>query len=378
MTMMPRQPVDERPEAADALVSPHLPTGVALVGYGYWGVNLARNLVAADTVRLIGIADGDPGRQEAAKAAFGSLRIWPDLDSVLEDSEVEAVVVATPASTHAAIALRVLESGRHVMVEKPLALNVEDAEAVVEVADRRGRIAMVGHTFLYSPPVRRLRAYIEQGDLGAVQYLYAQRLSLGKVRQDCNALWNFAPHDISIMLHLLGERPVEVSARGFSFITGDLEDVCFASMAFESGIGANLHVSWIDPRKARLLTVVGDRKMAIYNDVSVDQKIQVVDAGIARSSNPNLGEYASMGEFQWRTRQGDIVIPHVSMTEPLLLQMTAFGSACRSGQPPLASARHGAEVVRVLAAIDESARRRGAPVEIAWEPRSALSVAVSR
>jgi predicted dehydrogenase len=290
-------------------------------------------------------------------------------------------VVATPAATHAAMALRVLESGRHVMVEKPLALKVEDAEAVVQVADELGRIAMVGHTFLYSPPVCRLRAYIEQGDLGVVQYLYSQRLSLGKVRQDCNALWNFAPHDISIMLYLLGERPVEVSARGFSFITGDLEDVCFASVAFESGIGANLHVSWIDPRKARLLTVVGDRKMAVYNDVSVDQKIQVFDAGIARSNSPTLGDYASMGEFQWRTRQGDIVIPHVSMIEPLLLQMTAFGAACRSGQTPVASAQHGAEVVRILAAIDESAQRRGAPVEIAWEARSAVtsrSPAVSR
>jgi predicted dehydrogenase len=341
-------------------------TSVGLVGYGYWGSNLARNLVAAPTVRLVGIADEDETRREAAEATFGRVRTWPGLDALLEDPDVEAVVLATPAGMHAEQALRVLASGRHVMVEKPLALSPEDADKVVRAAEDADLVIMVGHTFLYSPPIQRLRAYVEQGDLGAIQYLYSQRLSLGRIRRDCNALWNFAPHDISIMLYLLGERPVEVSGRGFSFIADDLADVCFASVVFESGIGANVHVSWIDPRKARLLTVVGDRKMAVYNDVSVDQKIQIFDAGVARSESPTLGEYSSMGEFQWRTRVGDILIPNVPMTEPLLLQMTAFGTSCQTGAPPLTSGRHGADVVRVLAAIDESARRRGAPVTLAW------------
>jgi predicted dehydrogenase len=354
---------DGQPRAGKAAVAQ---TAVGLVGYGYWGANLARNLVAAPTVRLVCIAEEDQRQREAAESTFGSVRVWPGLDALLDDPEVEAVVLATPAATHAAMALRVLASGRHVMVEKPLALSTGDADEVVRAAEEANRIVMVGHTFLYSPPVQRLRAYVDQGDLGAIQYLYSQRLSLGKIRRDCNALWNFAPHDISIMLHLLGERPVEVSGRGFSFIAGDLADVCFASLTFESGIGANLHVSWIDPRKARLVTVVGDRKMAVYNDVSVDQKIQIFDAGVARSEVPTLGEYSSMGEFQWRTRVGDILVPNVPMTEPLLLQMTAFGESCQTGTPPLASGRHGAEVVRILAAIDESARRRGAPVELTW------------
>jgi predicted dehydrogenase len=369
MTMMQRsrQALKERGNAqAPAGKAGTAQTAVGLVGYGYWGSNLARNLAAAPTVRLVGIAEEDEGRREAAEETFGLLRTWSGLDALLDDPDVEAVVLATPAALHAEQALRVLASGRHVMVEKPLALSPDDAEEVVRAADDANRIVMVGHTFLYSPPIQRLRAYVEQGDLGAIQYLYSQRLSLGRIRRDCNALWNFAPHDISIMLYLLGERPVEVSGRGFSFIAGDLADVCFASIMFESGIGANVHVSWIDPRKARLLTVVGDRKMAVYNDVSVDQKIQIFDAGVARSEASTLGEFSSLGEFQWRTRVGDILIPNVPMTEPLLLEMTAFGVSCQTGEPPLTSGRHGADVVRILAAIDESARRRGAPVELTW------------
>jgi predicted dehydrogenase len=166
------------------------------------------------------------------------------------------------------------------------------------------------------------------------------------------------------MLYLLREPVVEVTARGFSFIEPGIDDVCFASLEFGSGIGANLHVSWIDPRKTRLMTVVGDEKMAIYNDVSADQKIWLVDAGVARSENPSLGEFASLGEFQWRTRAGDIVIPHIPMKEPLLVEMEAFGRACTTGEQPLTDARHGVDVVRVLAAIDESARRHGAPVDV--------------
>lgn len=336
----------------------------ALVGYGYWGANLARNIVGAESLALVGVADLDPRRRTAAAASLPGIRTWTDFDEVLADGDVEAVVLATPATFHGAQARAVLESGRHLMVEKPLAMDVEEAEAVVRAADAAGRTAMVGHTFLYSPPVRYLRDLINAGDLGRIQYLYSQRLSLGRIRRDCNALWNFAPHDVAIMLYLLDDQAVEVSGRGLSFITPGIDDVCFATLAFSSGAAANLHVSWIDPRKTRTMTVVGDAKMAIYNDVSSDQKIWVVDAGVARSENPTLGEYASMGEFQWRTRAGDIVIPRIEMTEPLRVEMEAFGHSCRTGEPPVTDARHGLAVVRILAAIDESCRRGGAAVEV--------------
>lgn len=336
--------------------------GVGLVGYGYWGANLARNLRAAGTTDLVAVADPDEERRDAALRDH-AVKVAASLDDLLEDEAVEAVVLATPASMHADGAVRALEAGRHVLVEKPLAMTPDDADRVVETATRVGRTLMVGHTFLYSAPVARLREYVEQGELGPVRYLYSQRLSLGRIRRDCNALWNFAPHDVSIMLHLLNERVVEVSARGFSFIGEGIDDVCFASLTFESGVGANLHVSWIDPRKTRLMTVVGDQKMAIYNDVSVDQKLWIVDAGVAKS-HAGFGAYDSMGDFQWRTRAGDIVIPQVRIIEPLHAEMQAFGIACTTGEPPLTDGRHGAEVVRILHAIDESARARGAPVAV--------------
>jgi predicted dehydrogenase len=335
---------------------------MALVGYGYWGANLARNVLAAGQ-RLVAVADPDEGRQAAARTSFPGTETYSTLDEVLANEDVEAVIIATPAAMHAAMATACLEADRHVLVEKPLTMDVVEAEDLVALAEKQARVLMVGHTFVYSPPVAKLREYVQSGALGAVQYLYSQRLSLGRIRRDCNALWNFAPHDISIMLHVLGERVVEVSARGFSFIEPGIDDVCFASLTFESGVGANLHVSWIDPRKTRLVTVVGDEKMVIYNDVSVDQKLWLVDAGVARSTD-GFGGYESMGDFQWRTRAGDIVIPQIAMVEPLQKELEAFGSACRSGDAPVANGAHGLEVVRVLCAIDESARHRGEPVEV--------------
>lgn len=350
--------------------TPARPLRVGLAGYGYWGRNLARNLAAAPSTELVAVVDPDEAARVAAQRAFPGVRAYSTYRALLDDADVEAVCLATIAIQHADMAVEAVKSGRHVLVEKPLATTVEASEELVRLADAAHRILMVGHTFLYSAPVERLRRYILEGELGEVQYVYSQRLSLGRIRRDCNALWNFAPHDLSIMLYLLGERPVEVSARGFAFIGEGVEDVCFGSLTFPSSVGANLHVSWIDPRKTRLLTVVGDRKMAVYDDVSVDQKLQLVDAGVASPASRSLGRYETMGEFQWRTRVGDIVIPNIPFSEPLLREMDAFGRACLTGQPPLANGRHGADVVRILAALDESAHKRGAPVVIDWEPES--------
>lgn len=338
--------------------------GVVLVGYGYWGANLARNIRSTKSLRLVGIADPSADQRFAAEEDFDGIRTWPNLSDALRCDEVHAVVIAAPAALHEDLARQALDSGRHIMVEKPLATDEDGAERIVKQVVETGLVAMVGHTFLYSPPVRYLKERVDSGDLGEIQYLYSQRLSLGRIRRDCNALWNFAPHDIAIMLFLLEERPVEVSASSITVIDPAVPDVFFATLRFPSGIGANLHVSWIDPRKTRLMTIVGDRQMAIYNDVSVDQKLWIVDAGVAVGDT--FGEYQSMGDFQWRTRAGDIVIPQIPGTEPLRLEMAAFGEACQTGVPPVADARHGADVVAVLAAIDRSARQSGAPVQIEW------------
>jgi predicted dehydrogenase len=336
--------------------------GVAVVGYGYWGVNLTRNVARASTTELVGVVDPDAERRAAALGSHPDAAIWASMDEALLDSRVDAVVIATPASTHVELAVEALQAGRDILVEKPLAETSADAEKIVQLAADEERVLMVGHTFMYSPAVRHLRRLIDEGELGRVQYLYSQRLSLGRIRRDCNALWNFAPHDVSIMLHLLDERVVEVTAKGFAFIDPDVEDVCFASLTFESGVGANLHVSWIDPRKTRLMTVVGDEKMAIYNDVSVDQPVWIVDSGVARDSD--LGAFESLGDFQWRTRAGDIHIPRIEMSEPLQVEIEAFGNACRSRVHPTTDGQHGLEVVKVLEAIDRSAQASGRPVEV--------------
>jgi predicted dehydrogenase len=342
------------------------PIRTALVGYGYWGRNLARNLLAAKGTELVAVAESDSEARATVTRLMPSVRTYATFEELLDQPDIEALVLATPAVRHADMVTWGLESGRHVLVEKPLAMTVDDAEHLVKLSDRVARVLMVGHTFLYSAPVQRLRRYLDEGELGEVQYLYSQRLSLGKIRRDCNALWNFGPHDISIMLYLLRERPVEVSARSFSFIGEGVDDVCFGSMTFESGVAGNFQCSWIDPRKVRLMTVVGNRKMAIYDDVSPDQKLHLVDAGVAPSRDRSLGAYESLGDFQWRTRVGDILIPNIPLTEPLLNEIEAFADACRTGVPPVADARHGADVVRILSALEESAGRLGASVQVEW------------
>ena len=338
------------------------PVGVVVVGYGYWGANLARNVLASDHTTLIGVVEPDRVGRAKAERTFPGLATWDALDGALADTAVEAVVLSTPAATHHPLALQALHAGRHVLVEKPLALRLEDANDLIDLAASDSLTLMVGHTFLYSAAVQRLKRIIDDGQLGTVQYLSSQRLSLGRIRRDCDALWNFAPHDVSIICHLMGGGPVEVSATGFDFVQPGIADVCFATMRFPGGEGAGLHVSWIDPRKTRLLTVVGDAQMALYNDVSPDQKLWIVDAGVAREQT--FGEYESMGEYQVKTRAGDIVIPQLPYREPLLVEIDVFGRACRGGETPVTDGRHGAITVAVLQAMSQSMDMHGAPVAV--------------
>jgi predicted dehydrogenase len=341
-------------------------TRVALVGYGRWGVNLARNLAASAPIgALVMIADGSEERRAAAAAAFPAVRTVASIEEVLSSDDVQAVVLATPARTHSALAVAALEAGRHVLVEKPLAMTSGEADAVVDAAKRTGLTAAVGHTFLYSTPVRRLRQYIAEGALGEIRYLYSQRLNLGVIRNDCNALWNFAPHDVSILMHLLQERPSAVRASSIAFLQPDLADVVFAQLHFPSGVHAHVHVSWIDPRKVRQMTVVGSEKMAVYDDVSADAKLTLYDSGAARYVK-EPATAGTLGEFQWRTRTGDVHIPHLKLNEPLGVEVAEFLQACRSGSQPLTDAAHGADVVRILEALENSATDGGTSVDLSW------------
>lgn len=340
--------------------------GVGLLGYGYWGRNIARNIAASAEGELVAVAEPDDRTRGLLGADSGVPYIEKDAREVLSNDEVAAVVIATPVRTHFQLAKDALLSGKHVLVEKPLALSTSEANELVGISGEQNRVLMVGHTFLYSPPVAMLRSLICDGALGEVHYLYSQRLNLGRIRSDCDAIWNFAPHDVSIMLYVLSEAPVEVSARGFSFLQAGISDVGFASLAFASGRAAHLHVSWIDPRKVRSMTVVGSRRMVVYDDVSVDHKIAVYDSVVEKGDvHRTSHSFETLAEHQWKTRAGDVYLPRVDMKEPLLNEVNAFITACQTGEPPLTDGAHGRAVVAVLEAISQSAQKGGQTVKVA-------------
>jgi predicted dehydrogenase len=338
---------------------------IAQIGLGYWGPNLLRNLLAIDDVEVVAVADLDERRRREARENRPRIDAAASHREILERPDVDAVVIATPAATHATMVEEALAAGKHVLVEKPLALDAAAARRLVALAAERGRVLMVGHTFLYNAAVRRLKEYVDGGELGEVYYLYAQRLNLGRVRHDVNALWNFAPHDVSIALYLLGDVPVEVSARGFSYLQNGIEDVAFVTLVFRESRSAHLHLSWLDPHKVRRLTVVGSRKMAAYDDVSAEARITLYDRGVDRvPSADSPRDFTSFAEFQLRLRSGDVTIPQIAFPEPLRTECEHFVACIRDGHAPLSGGEHGLDVVRVIEAAQRSMRESGAAVRL--------------
>lgn len=338
--------------------------GVAVVGAGYWGQNLVRNVALLD--RLAAVCDRSEAVRSRMARAWPKARVAAELAEVLDDPAVTAVMVAVPSSLHHEVAKAALLAGKHVYVEKPIALRVEDGEDLVRTADERGLALMVGHLLLYHPCVAWLKATIDRGDLGRVLYLTSQRVNLGKVRSDENAMWSLAPHDVSVALHLLGERPTHVAAQGFSYLQHKkgIEDVVFLTLRFADGRAAHVHVSWLDPHKRRQLTVVGSRKMATFDDMS-PEPIRVWDKGV--DGLEALGQapaYESWGELL-SLREGDVLIPRVAMREPLRALCEHFVESCETGRRPLSDGRSGVEVLRVLAAGQRSLEEGGAPIPLA-------------
>jgi predicted dehydrogenase len=330
---------------------------LAQVGLGYWGPNLARNLAAVDGGELAVLCDADTGRLQRMARQLPGPRLVTDYADVLADDTIDGVVLATPVDTHFTLAKAALEAGKHVLVEKPLATTSADCEALIALADERDLRLMVGHVFVYNPAVRRVKELIDAGELGEIQYIYSQRLNLGQVRQDVNAMWNFAPHDISILCDWLDAEPSEVTARGFSYVQPGIEDVVFMTMAFPGGVGANVHISWLDPLKVRRMTVVGSEKMVVYDDVSADAKITIYDRGVTKRpmhAAEGLGAYRTFGEFQLLLRAGDVLIPKLEFTEPLKIECQDFVDCIRSGATPRSDGRQGLRVVRTLEAAQRS------------------------
>jgi predicted dehydrogenase len=328
---------------------------VGVVGLGYWGPNLARNFDALPGCELRWCCDIDPATRESFAPRFPDARFTGELDELLGDPQVDAVALATPVATHAGLARRVLEAGKHCFVEKPLAQSTADAERAVEAAREAGRILMVGHLLEYHPGVRRLKELADSGTLGDIRYIYGHRLNLGKLREDENALWSLGAHDVSVVLALAGEEPHEVEARGESYMRPDVEDVVFCFLRFPSGLAAHLHLSWLDPHKARRFTVVGSRQMATFDDMELERKVTVYDKGFDESAS-TYGEYI--------TRSGDVWSPRVDNVEPLRVECEHFLGCLREGRPPLSDGESGVRVVRVLEALqrslEASAREAGA------------------
>jgi predicted dehydrogenase len=340
-------------------------TTVAVVGAGNWGRNLVRNFHTIPESRLKWVVDVDEGRLSKMAALFPGIRTTTDQDDVLADDEVDAVVVASPAITHHPIGKACLLAGKHAYVEKPLALTVGDAEDLARTADEAGRVLMTGHLLLYHPAVLALKELIDSGELGDLYYLYSQRVNLGVIRKDENALWSFAPHDLSVMLFLLEERPLSVSARGAAYLQEGVEDVAFVNVRFSGGRMGQVQLSWLDPNKLRKFTVVGSRKMAVFDDVEPQEKVRVYDKGADVPS-----EYASFGDYIG-LRFGDVWIPRIDTSEPLRLECEHFLECVRTGATPRSDARSGVEVVSLLDAATRSLQADGSPVNLDAGPRGA-------
>jgi predicted dehydrogenase len=337
---------------------------IGLAGAGYWGSKLARNISDAEGCSLDAVCDPDPLRLESVAARYPGSRPFSELSELVEDPNLDALVLSTPAALHAEHTGAALRAGKHVLVEKPLALNSADCEELCSLADQAGLTLMVGHTFIYSEPVRALRRLIRSGELGRILYVYGQRLNLGIIREDLNALWNFGPHDVSILIYLLDSVPSRVSARQFSLLDRTLEDVAFLVLEFNDGVVGHLHESWLDPRKVRQFIVVGDEKMAVYDDTQMESPLQIYDKGV--SVKP-LSRAADMrddfGTFKLQVRAGDILSPRVDAAEPLRTEIEHFAECVATGERPLTDGLHGRQVVSILESAERSAADGGA-----WVP----------
>jgi predicted dehydrogenase len=346
------------------------PLSVGIVGLGYWGPNLARNFDALPGTELRWCCDGRADARDRFTRQFRAARFTDQIDDLLADPDLDAVVLATPVPSHAEQAVRVLDAGKHCFVEKPLAQSVADAQRVVDAQRRSGKVLMVGHLLQYHPGINKLKEIADSGELGDIRYIYGNRLNLGQLRADENALWSLGAHDVSVLLHLAGEEPYELSARGESYMRPGVEDVVFGFLRFESGLAAHLHLSWLDPHKERRFTVVGSKRMATFDDMDPERKITIYDKGFDESAAVNEDYVA---------RSGDIWSPRVPRAEPLRLECEHFVDCVRNGREPTSGARNGLAVVRVLeglqASLDESRRGPAAQEAVVSAERAAATTA---
>ena len=339
------------------------PVHFAVVGLGYWGPNLVRNLVALPEAEVTVLCDERPSALETLLSRYPSVRGTTDYERVLADPEVDVVAIATPIGTHFELARAALEAGKHVFVEKPLAASWEEGDELVRRASERGLVLMPGHTFLYSPPVQLVKELIDSGELGDIYFVSTSRVNLGLHQSDASVVWDLGPHDFSILQYWLGEAPTHVTALSRGCVIPDTPDVAFVNVEYGSGVIAHVELAWLAPSKLRRTTVVGSRKMVVYDDTS-GEPVRVFDSGVT------IPDPDSFGEFRLSYRTGDIVSPRVDAAEPLSLELADLCACIRSGREPRSNSTLGLDVLRVVVAAERSLRTGGVrtPVEVAGTP----------
>ncbi|MDB5563005.1 MAG: oxidoreductase protein [Hyphomicrobiales bacterium] len=334
--------------------------GVAVVGYGYWGPNLVRNFWAIPGAQLLWVCDLHTERLAGVRNQYPAVQITEDFDAVLSDPRVNAVAIATPVSSHFRLATQALKAGKHVLVEKPIASNADQVEQLIAEAERRGLVLAVDHTFVHTGAVRKMRDII-QGGIGELYYYDSVRINLGLFQHDVSVMWDLAVHDLSIMDFVLPESPVAVSAIGMSHLAGEPENIAYLSVFFASNLIAHIHVNWLAPVKVRRTMVSGSEKMIIYDDLEPSEKIKVYDRGIIMGA-PGRGE--KIHQMLVGYRSGDMVAPHLDVTEALGSELCEFIACVEHGGTPVADGTAGLRVVRLLEAATESLARRGAIIDI--------------
>lgn len=333
------------------------PITVGVIGCGYWGPNLVRNFKALTTCRLKAICDKNESRLRHLRTLYSDVEAHTDALQVINDGGIDAVVIATPVAYHYSLAKAALCAGKHVLVEKPLAASSAECEELIEIADEKGAVLMTGHTFLYSSSVRKICEIINAGDIGDIRYINSRRLNLGLFQKDINVVWDLAPHDISIILHILDELPLTVNCQGNAHVTAGIEDVTNLSLSFRNKRFATIQSSWLEPRKVREMTIVGTRRMIVYDDLQPLEKIRIYDVRVDRPPH-----YDTFAEFHYSYHYGDSYIPHIQQEEPLKVECQHFIDCIESGSEPTTSGRSGLELVTILEAATASLKANGAPV----------------
>jgi predicted dehydrogenase len=322
---------------------------VAQIGVGYWGPNLLRNLVSNNGCNVKLVVDVAKERRDYVTGLYPNIPVFEDVQIIENDPSIDAVIIATPFKTHYELVIRMIKAGKHVLVEKPLASNLSEVEKIDELQQEKNTIVMVGHTFLYNSAVRYVKKLINSGELGDIRYIYSQRLNLGRIRSDTDALWNFAPHDISIIQYWLDEPdPLSVSVHGMDYVQEGVNDVVFMNITYPGKIMANIHVSWLDPQRIRKMVVIGSKKMVVYDDVS-ENKIAIYDKGIDRMAilGQNM-DYDKTDFIKFNHRSGDVILPKISFEEPLKVEIAHFVDCITKGAKCMTDVEHAKKVIKIL------------------------------